>query len=73
MKAKTPSMVLLGLSFIAFIVAVSIPFTAVGRTVFDFITPSLWDIGLIFMIASLYLVATEVVKNLYYKHLSTKR
>jgi Mg2+-importing ATPase len=73
MKAKTPSMVLLGLSFIAFIVSISIPFTAVGRTVFDFITPSLWDIGLIFMIASLYLVATEVVKNLYYKHLSTKR
>jgi Mg2+-importing ATPase len=66
-KAKRPSIILMTLSGIMFVVAMILPFSAFGQRVFHFVQPStfsiLWIIGLV----TVYFFLTEVVKRLYYR------
>ncbi len=71
-KAKGPSETLLFLSFSAFVIALVLPFTSVGHTIFDFITPTAQYIYLILFITVLYFFASEGVKLMYYRLISDK-
>jgi P-type Mg2+ transporter len=66
-KAKPPSFILLGLSALAFVTAIILPFIPIGQTVFSFITPTPFDLLRIIGIALAYFVVTEVVKVWYYR------
>ncbi|MBI4226246.1 HAD-IC family P-type ATPase [Candidatus Roizmanbacteria bacterium] len=67
LKAAKPPKIILSLSLLAAAIAVTIPFTSFGQNIFSFITPSLSDLILIGTVVFFYLIATEVVKVLYYR------
>lgn len=71
-RAKGPSRTLFFLSVFAFIIALVLPFTRIGHTLFDFITPSTQHIYLILFITVLYFIASEGVKLMYYRLNSNK-
>lgn len=52
----------------AFTAAIILLFTAAGRNVFSFITQTWTQIGVTVLIVSLYLISSEIVKLLYYRH-----
>ena len=65
-----PSRTILGMTSIAFITAVALPFTAFGDTVFHFVKPSWNYLGVLALIVCGYFLCTEFVKNLYYRFLA---
>lgn len=66
LSAKRPTPVLAYLTIPAALVAIILPYTSLGQTLFEFARPEpkylLWILG----ITSLYLIATEAFKLLYY-------
>lgn len=66
-KTKTPSLILMLLTTTAAIVAVAIPFTSVGSSLFRFVVPTQSQLYIIFSVAISYFVITEIVKLLYYR------
>ncbi|PKM91639.1 cation-transporting ATPase [Candidatus Falkowbacteria bacterium HGW-Falkowbacteria-1] len=71
-KAKRPSNLIILLTGLASIVTVIIPFTSWGQALFGFVRPSWWHLFLIFVVAILYLVCSEIVKLAYYKNQEKK-
>ncbi len=67
-KANTrPSNTIIILTAVAFAVTVGLPFTGVGHTLFKFVIPSLSHLGILGLIVIGYFIATELVKNLYFR------
>lgn len=67
-KARPPAPILLGLSCMAGIAALIIPFTPFGHIIFSFVTPQLHHLLIIIGVSLLYLILTERVKLLYYQY-----
>ena len=65
-----PSRTILGMTSVAFLAAVILPFTAFGDTVFHFVKPSWNYLGVLALIVCGYFLCTEFVKNLYYRFLA---
>ncbi len=63
-----PAPVILCLTGAAAILTVAIPYTSWGQSIFSFTAPTLNQMALILGIVGVYLVVTETVKVLYYKH-----
>jgi hypothetical protein len=63
----------LGLSLIAMIGGVLLPFTHFGSTVFAFKMPTLEHMYIIFTITAGYFIASEAIKLLYYRFSNTKK
>jgi Mg2+-importing ATPase len=70
--AKSPSLILVSLSILVFFVSFTLPFTKFGQNYFHFISPTLQTILIIISLGLAYLLANEVVKHLYFKHLSRR-
>jgi len=67
-KANTrPSNTIIILSVVALIITVALPFTGIGASLLHFVRPSLQHLGIIFLIVLGYFLATEFVKDLYYR------
>ena len=66
-KAGRPAAGIIGLTGLAAIVTIVLPFTALGQNTFHFIRPSLSHLTLIFFVVAIYFATTESVKSLYYK------
>lgn len=66
-KASLPSFPLVALSAVAFVIAIVLPFTAFGQDVFQFIKPPFNYLSISLILTACYFVATELVKNIYYK------
>ena len=66
-KASLPSFPLLFLSVIAAAIAITTPYTNIGHHVFGFITPPVHELLIILTIVVLYLTATEIAKNIYFR------
>ncbi|MBI4053980.1 MAG: HAD-IC family P-type ATPase [Candidatus Doudnabacteria bacterium] len=66
LQARRPSGTLLGLSVVAAMATVILPFTSLGHEMFRFISPALGHLGLIFGLVGLYFLVSELVKLLYY-------
>lgn len=73
LKAKPPSAVLSGLTILAFLATVILPYSSIGQTVFSFLRPSVYHITLILSIVAVYFICTEIVKLLYYRSLNNLR
>ena len=71
-KGYRPSFLVSALSFLAVIVTVAIPFTAWGQNLFKFIAPSGKHLLIIFGVAIIYLICSEIVKMMYYKNKDNK-
>lgn len=71
-RSKRPSNYLLGLSIIASLVTIIIPFTPLGQRLFHFTRPKTHYIVVVLLMIGGYLVVTEIIKNLYY-HLVNKK
>ncbi|MEO8581369.1 MAG: cation-transporting P-type ATPase [Patescibacteria group bacterium] len=61
-----PSVLLIGLSVVAAITSIVVPFTAFGQRVFEFIHPTAQSMGIVMFIVVLYFVVTEAAKLAYY-------
>ncbi|MEK7122296.1 MAG: cation transporting ATPase C-terminal domain-containing protein, partial [Patescibacteria group bacterium] len=70
LKAKRPSWNVLFFSGIALCTTILLPFTPVGASFFSFHPPSLEHLTIILGIAVAYLIVSETVKLMYYRHLS---
>lgn len=64
-----PASIILGLSAMAAVLTIAIPYTAIGQTIFQFTAPTLGQLLLILGVAGTYLAVTEAVKLLYYRRL----
>lgn len=71
-KGYRPSLLVTLLSLLAAIITVIIPFTSFGHKFFNFITPSIKHLLIIFGVAIIYLICSEIVKVLYYKNKDNK-
>jgi len=71
-KASFPAPILLGLSAVALLTTLILPFTLIGKQVFQFITPSISNLSLILLITLTYFVVSEIVKMMYYSFTSKK-
>ncbi len=69
-SARRPSTPLIVLTGVAAIVTVVIPYSSIGRSVFQFVSPEPWHMAAIAAIAILYIICTEVVKLAYYRHIN---
>ncbi len=66
LRAKPPSFLVLLLTGVAAIVTVVLPFTFVGRNIFQFVAPSWTHLTLIAIVLVTYISITEVVKHYYF-------
>ena len=66
-KARFPSIFLLLLSIIAFIITIGLPFTEFGQTFFGFIKPTFQQLTVVMVVVILCVIATEVTKIGYYR------
>lgn len=66
-KRRRPSRVLLWLAGLAAVTTVVIPYTAIGQSLFKFITPDWRHLLWIFGVVVVYLACSEIVKLLYYR------
>jgi P-type Mg2+ transporter len=67
-KANTrPSNTIIILSVVALIITLALPFTGIGVSLLHFVRPSMQHLGIIFLIVLGYFLATEFVKDLYYR------
>ncbi|TFG35350.1 MAG: HAD family hydrolase, partial [Parcubacteria group bacterium] len=72
LKSKRPSFPLTALSVLTILVTVSLPFTKVGREFFHFASPSLPQLFIVFSLLVSYLIVSEAVKLLYFRHRKNK-
>ncbi len=72
-KAHRPSMLLLSLCSMAAGIIIVLPFTMLGQNIFLFKHPTAYTMFMILSITTVYFVATEIVKLLYYRCLFGKR
>ncbi|MBI5134951.1 magnesium-translocating P-type ATPase [Candidatus Uhrbacteria bacterium] len=68
--ARRPSMPLMLLTGVAAIATIVIPYSSIGHSVFQFVTPRPGDMAIIIGIAISYMICTEAVKLAYYRHLN---
>lgn len=66
-KTAKPSYVIILLTTLAAIFTIAIPFTQIGRSFFNFVTPSFTNMATVTLIVSTYFVLTETGKLLYFK------
>lgn len=71
-KGYRPSFLVVFLSLLATIITVIIPFTKLGQNLFKFIAPSLNHLLIIFGVAIIYLICSEIIKIMYYKNKDNK-
>lgn len=69
-KAPAPSPSLFWLFIVAGLATVLVPFTALGHHIFSFISPHPTQLATIAILVSLYFIATEIAKNLYFRKTS---
>lgn len=62
-KAGLPAPVIIWLSTFAFIATITLPMIPLTAHYFEFVTPSLSDLGLIISLTFMYLIVTETVKR----------
>jgi Mg2+-importing ATPase len=67
LKARRISTWLCGVIFTATCITVLIPYSAFGKSVFHFITPSSSYLAMVLGIVALYFISTESIKLLYYR------
>lgn len=72
LRAQPPSQFLAGFTLFACAVTFIIPYTTVGQTLFSFTPPSMPHLAMILVIVASYLVVSETVKLMYYKHVAEK-
>src|SRR5207253_2283556 len=65
-KAKFPSHIVVGFSIIAALLALILPYTSIGGSLFRFEHLNPQYLGIVFGLVALYFVLTEVAKNWYY-------
>lgn len=70
-RSSRPSTSLIVLSILAFILTLIIPMTKFGQNVFHFVRPTGSHLLLILSIVLLYFLVSEIVKNLFYKYMSS--
>ncbi|OGG16584.1 magnesium-translocating P-type ATPase [Candidatus Gottesmanbacteria bacterium RIFCSPHIGHO2_02_FULL_39_11] len=66
-KAKPPSLILVILTGLAFLTAIILPYTLLGRTLFSFVPPTPNYLITILAVVLIYFVVTEIIKVLYYQ------
>jgi Mg2+-importing ATPase len=71
--AKSPSLILISLSILVFVVSFTLPFTKFGQDYFYFISPTLQTILIIISLGLAYLLSNEIVKHLYFRHYLSRR
>lgn len=69
-KAPRPSKLLFFITFICGFIAIYLPFTDFGKNIFKFVTPSVNNILIVFILVFSYFVVTEFTKKLYYGYLN---
>ena len=69
LRSSRPSASLLILTLVAMTLTILIPMTRFGADVFQFIPPTSQHLALIIGLVIAYFLTTEVVKNMYYRHL----
>ena len=67
LSAVRPSFMLSSLTLLAFLLTLTLPYTQVGQTIFQFIPPTYAWLTIIIGIAVAEFVTTEIVKLLYYR------
>lgn len=67
LRGRRTSLVLGGLSLVAVLTTVALPFTSLGVNLFKFQTPSFYHLYLILGVVICYFVVTEIVKIIYYR------
>lgn len=71
-KGNRPSFMVLFLTGLAVIITVIIPFTSFGQKFFHFTAPSVKHLIIIFGVAIVYIVCSEIVKLMYYRNKNNK-
>ncbi len=66
-QGRGPTASLFGLSILAGLTAIIIPFTSFGQRVFGFMRPELKSLGIIAIIVTAYFIVTEILKVFYYR------
>lgn len=72
LRAQPPSLFLAGFTLLACAVTLIIPYTTAGQTLFSFTPPSMPHLAVILVLVASYLVVSETVKLMYYKHVAEK-
>ena len=67
LRAKPASLTLVGLSVLAIITTIVLPYTVFGSNFFHFKAPTFEDLFLILGIVAVYFVVTEIIKLFYYR------
>lgn len=67
-RANHPSSYLIGLTAVAAVATIILPFTAFGQEVFSFTPPSLPALGIILGLVAAFFVSAELVKIFYYRY-----
>ncbi|MDO8497332.1 MAG: HAD-IC family P-type ATPase [bacterium] len=73
LQTKFPSITITGLTLVAAITTIVIPFTSIGQIVFKFKPPTLIHLIIILVIVCLYFISTETVKLLYYRLFDSRK
>lgn len=66
-KTRIPSVLVLGLTFLCAFLAIALPFSRFGKTLFSFVTPEINNLVIVLVLVVLYFTATELVKRFYYR------
>lgn len=72
LKAKALSSSLVFLIILVWVSSFVFPFTKFGQDLFDFVSPTISSILIIISISLAYLMANEIMKFFYFKHLAKK-
>ncbi len=67
-RGAKPAGVLVGLTVMAGLVTVVMPFTLLGREVFSFVAPEVKHLGVVAILVVGYFGVTEIVKQFYYRN-----
>jgi len=67
-KAKLPSLSLMIIAFLTFLITILLPFTNFGKETFYFISPSLSSLSIVFILIIGYFITSEVVKLIYFRY-----
>jgi len=71
-KAKAPAPILSFLTLAGVIIAIVVPFTAIGRNLFHFVQPTNSALFMIIGLVLLYFALTEIAKHFYYRFQNSK-
>lgn len=67
-KAKIPSIPLIIISFLIFLITILLPFTNFGKDTFYFISPSLSSLLIVLVLVISYFITSEIVKLTYFRY-----